>query len=276
MDQTQTSAGETAPYQAAAGFRFPPLSICISHEEQRRLHGWCDIAPDVYGDVADPALVSRLPVVLLAETIRQSRPGWGQVHIVHRINQRRPIRLGERLQMSGSIEAVEKHARGEVLKSVWRYLDTDGEIPFEVIPDALMIDPAFESERPPKKTRHQRAAHNYRVLLTKKCTPAATLGYCEGTDNPIHLDPKYAQDFGFRAPIIAGTQTMNYLLEPLYRGQTPGELALCIRFRRPVFWDDTLTIEGLEEGHQLGLLRAVNAAGNCVADCEIKRSLGTL
>ena len=264
-----TNVTEPGQYRAEAGFRYPSHEIVIPADEQRRLHRCCDIPPQVYGGIADPTLVSHLPIILLAETIRQSRRGWGQVHIVHRIRQHRPIALGEPLLMSGEIESLQDHARGEVIKSVWRYADAAGGIPFEVEPDVLMVNPAAETRRSNKKAAMVDDDGDYRVVSSKQCTPETTLEYCAGTENLIHIDAKYAQGFGFRAPIIAGTQTMNFLIEPVYRLAQPQALASTIRFMRPVFWDDTLSIEGAGDDGRFHLLRAVNGEGMCVADCAI-------
>lgn len=146
---------EYADYLLEAGFQYPERHISISAAEQHRLHGWCDMAPEVFGEVADPSLVGRLPVVMIAK---------------------------------------------------------------------------------------REAARGYEHLLTKRCTPEATVGYCQGSNNPIHSDVTVAQQFGFRAPILAGTQTMSFLLEPLYRHYAPQAFSLTIRFMRPAFWDDVLTM----------------------------------
>ena len=273
----QSMMEEYADYRLEAGFHYPERHISISSAEQQRLHGWCDMAPEVFGEVADPSLVGRLPVVMIADTIAACRVGWGQVHTIHRITQRRPIRLGETLTLQGVIDGLEPHPRGQVLKSTWRYIDSDGETPFEVKPDGLMIDPTFESKRPQIKSQTEitkrEAEQEYEHVLTKHCSPEATVGYCQGSNNPIHSDVAVAQQFGFRAPILAGTQTMSFLLEPLYRHFAPQAFSLTIGFMRPVFWDDVLAIEATKKGKQgayFGHIKAANADKKCVADCVVE------
>lgn len=268
-EQTVVQPGDGL-YRVAAGFEFPVENITITRDEQRRLHGWCDIEPEVFGEVADPAFVARRPILLNTAMIRQSRPRWGQVHTVHRVTQHRPIRLDEALVMSGRINSLEPHPKGVVIKSTWIYRDERGEIPFIVAPDVLMVDPDIKP--PPRSARSERDvdAEKYEFLTKKHCTPESTLGYCEGSENAIHLDPEYARGFGFRAPIIAGIQTVNFLMEPVYRKQPPESLVLTIRFLRPVFWDDTLVIEGrTDDSGALQAVRALNADGKCVADCQL-------
>ncbi len=253
-----------------AGFEYPRVGVTVSKQEQHRLHGWCEIPAQVFGGSADPALVSRLPIVLLAHTVIAQRPRWVPVHTLQRITQVRAVALDETLDLAGHITRFEPHARGEIMHSLWRYFDGEGACVFEVRPQALLIDPARSGT--PAGQAVASDARQWRLLGTKQCTPEATLGYCEGTRNPIHLDPEVAHSFGFRAPIIAGTQTMSYLLEPLYREHTPRSFDLSIGFLRPVFWDDELGIEGETASGSLRHVRAVNAAGKTVADCSIASS----
>ena len=55
-EQTVVQPGDGL-YRAAAGFEFPVENITITQDEQRRLHGWCDIEPEVFGPV-EPGLRS--------------------------------------------------------------------------------------------------------------------------------------------------------------------------------------------------------------------------
>ena len=79
-----------------------------------------------------------------------------------------------------------------------------------------------------------------------------------------------AQQFGFRVPILAGTQTMSFLLEPLYRNYSPQEFFLTIGFMRPVFWDDDLEIQATKKNVYFDHIKAINADKKCVADCVVQ------
>ena len=261
---------ESSAYSLEKGFQYPDKSVIITREEQRRLHRWCDLDADVFGDVADPSLIGRLPVVITSNMMITCRPDWGQVHTTHRITQHRPILLDEALRVSGENIDLVPHPRGQVLQSAWRYYDADGEMPFEVRPDGLLIDPLFESKQTVKQTRDASNYLDYTHVLTKQCTPQATVGYCEGTNNPIHSDVQIARQFGFRAPIIAGTQTMSYLLEAVYRTLSPQSISLTISFKRPVFWDDKLDIVMMDREAGAKHIAALNSSGKNVADCLVE------
>ena len=82
--------------------------------------------------------------------------------------------------------------------------------------------------------------------------------------------PATARRYGFRAPIIAGNQTVNFLLEALALDTLPHAFDIEVRFRKPVFWDDAVAIEGRRgAGGRLTAIRAVNGDGVTVADATV-------
>ncbi|MCP5199844.1 MAG: hypothetical protein H6977_07515 [Gammaproteobacteria bacterium] len=256
-------------HRAEVGYVYPAQDVTITADEQRRLHGWCDIAPEVFGDSADPTFVGRPPILLNTATIRASRPGWGPVHLLQRVHQARPIALGETLTLHGRVTALEPHPRGTLLCSRWEYRDAGGATPFVVEPEVLMLDPAAVPVRRPRPADSAESG-DWEPLARHQCTPETTLGYCAGSSNLIHLDPDYARGFGLRAPIIAGMQTVNFLVAPLYREAAPAAFDLRIAFERPVFWDDALAISGRRDGAgRLVAVRAQNAEGKTVASLEL-------
>jgi len=268
-----------------AGDAFADETLVIDAAYQRRQHGFCDIAPSVYGDRVDPTFLARRPIPMNVEMMQSRHPDCGYVHVIQRIVQVAPVRLGEALVLRGRVTAVEPVARCWMVKSEFHLTRADGALAVTVLPEILLADRArmeAPGNRPGAHKDKPRAASaedsGFEVLTTRQCTPEATLGYCEGSTNLIHLDPDYAREYGFRAPIIAGNQTINFLMEGLAADGPPDSLDSTIRFRRPVFWDDALTVTGRraagEDGHtRLRELRARNAHGKIVAECRID-SLG--
>ena len=262
---------ETVPYRTEVGYEYPVFDVVVSEAEQRRLHGHCDIAETVYGDYVDPTFVARDPILLNTQTVLANHPERAPVHIVHRIKQLRPIRLGEMLKMHGRVSGIGDHPKGWVLTTIWEYRDAAGEIVFVVSPDVLMIDPERSGNGGKGGSgRMTDGEDTFEALTRKHCTPETTLGYCEGSTNKIHLDQETAQSFGFRAPVIAGNQAVNFLMEGVCRNGLPKQLSIEARFLRPVFWDDTIDVQGkTDTGRQLTNVRAVNAVGKIVADLRV-------
>ena len=129
------------PYRTEAGYTFPTFEVTITPEQQRRLHGHCDIPESVYSDSADPTFIARDTITLNTQTILANHPERAPVCTVHRIEQHRPDRTGETLEMSGRITAIEDHPKGRTITSLSEYRDTNGEVAFVVTPDVLMTGP---------------------------------------------------------------------------------------------------------------------------------------
>jgi acyl dehydratase len=271
VGQAESAADPT--YRIEAGFEFPSETLTVTAAEQRRLHDWCDIPAARYGGSADPTFLARRPILLNTASMAAARPEVGKVHIVHHLVQHRAIALDTPMTMTGRFTEIADYPRGWIAHSVWDFRTNDGASVLTVEPQVMMIDP--ERARQPGEGGKAAAkpaedASGFEGLTHKQCTPETTCGYCEGTRNLIHIDPDHAKGFGFRAPIIAGNQTVNFLLEALALDRAPETFDVTIRFRRPVFWDDTLDIEGRRGADgTLVTIRAVNGDGKVVADCRV-------
>jgi 3-hydroxybutyryl-CoA dehydratase len=82
-----------------------------------------------------------------------------------------------------------------------------------------------------------------------KVTPQAVRAYAELTDdfNPLHLDAEFAAKTPMGRPIAHGTMSLCLIWECLQRNLGPqvfDDLALDVRFVKPVFMDDELTAGG--------------------------------
>ena len=67
--------------------------------------------------------------------------------------------------------------------------------------------------------------------------------YSSEGGNAIHYDPAVAARFGYRAPIAGGLMGVRSLMATLCLNDgPPNEIDIGIRFRRPMFWDETLDV----------------------------------
>jgi acyl dehydratase len=267
------STAATTALRVEPGFAFPTETIGVDAAEQRRLHGHCGIPPERYGDHCDIGLLARRTITLNTAAIQASRPGLAPVHVVHRLRQHAPAALGEKFRVEGRYVEIVDARRGEIARSRWEYRRDDGALVLTVEPDVMMVDPARKGEaggKRPATVPPRPDAGGWAVLTRKQCTPETTCGYCLNTTNLIHTDPATARRYGFRAPIIAGNQTVNFVLEALALEARPQSFDIEIRFRKPVFWDDAVAIEGRRGADgKLAELRAVNGEGVTVADATV-------
>ena len=85
------------------------------------------------------------------------------------------------------------------------------------------------------------------VTLTRSMV--AEFARLAGDDNPIHHDDAFAATTRFQRPIASGTQTTALLLgltaSHFSRGASMVGLEYWVRFRRPVFADETIRLEWL-------------------------------
>ena len=237
------------------------------------MHACCDIPNGRWGDRVDPGLLAHEPFRLMGRRASAQHPGWGYVGMGHRIRMLAPVRLGDPLEMTGTVTAVEPAARGTVLRAAFAFAVPDGACRLVIEPEALMLDPARAGERSESGRAPAEESAGFAPVATKVLTPDAVRGYCADNDNRAHTDPEHARSLGFRAPIAAGNQLVNFHLDALalLLGRPPEALDVEIRFRRPVFWDETLTVEARRDEDGLpSALRLCNGAGKVASTCAVR------
>ena len=237
------------------GLRYAERVLSVEAFDQARLVRLCGLDPAVFGNTVDPAAFITLAI---QEGVRNRIHANGTVNLAQRLTQHRPISLGERLTVNGQILSVQTVPRGRVVVSETWYCGEDGQRALTTGRHSLRPGPAMATTRGTGDnpevviTDLSRLTH----IATAKLTPAGVTAYT-GPENPIHFDPEAARAKGFRAPITGGGQCVRFLTAQIWRHWAPRTLSLDIRFRRPVFWDDTLQVVVDEpEGHwrAIGLL----------------------
>jgi acyl dehydratase len=73
--------------------------------------------------------------------------------------------------------------------------------------------------------------------------------YSVGDDNPVHHDPRFAATTRYGRPIASGTHTTALLLalsaSHFSQGMSMVGLEYWVRFRRPIYADETIRLEWL-------------------------------
>lgn len=236
------------PYE---GFVYRDETMMVDAEEQARALTACGIDPSLFGDKADPSF-------FIAEAIqagvRSGITSDGNVNMLQSLVQRRPVELGETLRIHGRITAVQEVARGWTVDTDVSFEGADGvhaisakRRTLKPNPDKVGAVKGGAGERPPPVVEDPlalEAAGEYTL------TPAMVTAY-RSDGNRIHFDPVAAQEAGFRAPIIGGGMGVHYLMAAIWGRGEPAEFDLDIYFRRPVFWDDAVTVrvDGARDGN---------------------------
>jgi hypothetical protein len=225
------------PYE---GFAYKEDTIVVEAQEQTRALTVCGIDSTVYGDKADPSAFISLAI---QAGVLSGISSDGGVNMEQSLAQHRPVRLGEPLHVSGRITQVDHVPRGRAVRTEVWFTGEDGVCAItakrrSLRPDPEKVGTRGAGERPPPIIT---AVTGLQALGTFVLTPEIVKGY-RATGNRIHFDPEAAKRAGFRAPIIGGGMGVHYLMAEIWRQFSPQALELDIAFRRPIFWDDRLTI----------------------------------
>ena len=230
------------------GFEFTPWRLSVDRDQQAQKLQCCGIDPAIWGDIVDPGIFATLTIKIV------NREGFsinGSVHMIQTYKVRSQIRLGEEVEMRGRITGIEPAPRGSLFKAQYELIRDDDSIAMELGRVSVRTDPNAERTGPGSGGRSpadspDAPAMGLPVIGEKQMTPEGVGNFSDEKINRIHDDPEIARQFGYRAPIAAGIMGSHIMMEPLVRegGGPPKQLEMEVRFRRPMFWDELLTIHG--------------------------------
>ncbi len=234
--------------EPVAGFKFEPETVVISREYQQEKLGACGLSPDTFGDQVDASFYIGIGI---RTGIRSGISAEGNVNMLTRLIQHRPVLLDEELTAKGEIMAVTQVPRGYAIDTEVHFYNLDGQKAISTIRRSLKPDPDK-----PKSGAGDRPAPvievpgDLRITGEHLLTPDQVCDYStEG--NSIHYEMEAANKAGFRAPIIGGGMGVHYLLAALRHEQALSRIDLDIYFRRPIFWDHRFSVGLLEDGGDL-------------------------
>lgn len=225
--------------EPVAGFELNQQESIVTREYQTEKLASQGLDASLFGHYVDPSFYIGIGIrVGTASGISAE----GNVNMLSRVIQHRPVLLGEALISKGRIVSVEDVPRGwRIATDVW-FEGGDGERAVSVPRVSLKPDPSKvgsrgAGERPPPVVQDTGAL---KIVSKHRLTPAGTKSY-SSEGNAIHYEMDAANLAGFRAPIIGGGQGVHFLMAAIWGGGL-AEVALDIYFRRPVFWDDTIAV----------------------------------
>ena len=239
-----------------AGYEFQPGFVVVTPEHQAEKLDACGLDPTVFSGCVDPAFYIGLGI---HAGINNGISAEGNINMLTRLTQHRPVSLGEELTSRGYIETVTDVPRGKAVSTdVW-FEEPDGNRVIAVPRKSLKPDPdkrgaSGAGDRPPLVIEDPATLVS---IAEYQLTPERVKAY-SSEGNSIHYEMEAAVKAGFRAPIIGGGMGVHYLLSNLWQAYHPTTLDLDIYFRRPVFWDDTFTVavkKGDEHWSAIALIR---------------------
>ncbi len=268
-------AGDTL----APGFRFPAASVVRDAEQQAEALRASDVDPELWAGIAEPTLWGNDGFRAMSAAGQQID---GYIHVEHRFSLSGTVALGEPVAFSGQTISNEEVPRGRQVVQRFEARRADGSVAVVSEHVRLLPDLARMGRREARdgeiKTNPVDSLPS-EVLSRKTLTPEAVATYSRPVGNEIHFDPAFAARYGYRAPLAQGLMTLTWMVGAVAsRLVAVGQIDLLARFRRPVFWDDALTLVGAYGADgELERLCALNSETRVVCDLRIGgREAGTV
>jgi len=250
------AAASVSPAQAAddvhkfvkVGDTYPEWTVTVTPEYQATKHRCCGVDTRVFGDMV--------------------------VHLDQTATQPRPIRLGEPLTVRGKVTAIEPVARGHVIRAVFDFFRADGSLALATTRAGMRFGPtgSQKGSTRPGKPPEEDPRLGLAEISAKQLTPEGVAEYSDG-GGPVHKDPAYCRGIGLRAPVAAGVMGMHWMLEALARDKPYQTVDIAITLRRPIFWDERITLWGRPLTGREGacdLMRVLNAEGKVAVSGEVR------
>lgn len=251
------------------GFRYRDVELCISPELQERRLRSCLIDPETYHGFVD--LTHFCNEAILAAT-KSGLSINGNVHTTDRIMCSQRVPLNQPLVMSGRVIRTEPAPRGTLITSEFTFTLPDGTL-------------ALKTERSSTRLHRDGSVDNaivrqrqvepdlslYEVAAQCSFAPDRVTDYSSEGRNAIHYDPAVAAQFGYRAPIAGGLMGVRSLMAVLCLSDgPPNKIDIGIRFRRPMFWDETLAVMQRKASNgSVSHLALVNASGKVAIEAKV-------
>ncbi|MEC7301164.1 MAG: hypothetical protein VXV97_01160 [Pseudomonadota bacterium] len=246
------------------GFEFPTRTFSVTKADQERKLNCSGIDPALYGDQLEIAMLG-LPTleVLMACGI----PIMGGVHLSQRFHQLEPFHLEEPITAAGRILEINPHPRGCILRCQFTYSRADGIVCVEA--ERSGISPIGAREPSYKIPRPDESIEGFSEIMRRTLVPDQIADYSSEAGNLIHSDPDVAKEHGFCAPIAAGLMGIHFYREALERAYRPKSFDLEVWFRRPMFWDDTLSLVAREEDGRIAAMHLLCSNGKPASNCVV-------
>jgi len=254
----------SAAPEIESGFEFPARTFTVAKADQTRKLKCSGIDPALYGDDVEIAMLG-LPTleVLMACGI----PILGGVHLSQRFRQIEPFQLEEPITAAGRILEINPHPRGCILRCQFSYTRADGTVCVEA--ERSGITPIGARDPSDGIPRPDESLEGFIEIMRRELVPEQVADYSSEAGNLIHSDPEVAKEHGFRVPIAAGLMGIHFYREALEKAYQPKAFDLEVWFRRPMFWDDTLSLVAREESGRIAAMHLLCSNGKPASNCVV-------
>jgi hypothetical protein len=251
------------PKNLEIGFEFPRQTFSISSNDQKDKLECCGVQSDLYGDWVDVAMLGLPTLKILVDS---GIPILGAVHLSQRFCQSYPLRLDEVISVYGRVIEIAPHPRGSIISCEFTYENVDGEICVEA--QRCGIIPIGPKEPSHGISRPEENLHGFTEISKTILDPHRVAAFSKEAGNLIHSDPEVAKQHGFKAPIAAGLIGIHLYREVIARHMgNPECFDMEVWFRRPMFWDDRLSLVGKKKNDNIFAMHLLGMDGKPASNC---------
>ena len=253
------------------GFRFPEATLSRDPTAQSEALTACAVDPAVWSGETEPTLWGNDGFRAMSAAGQEID---GYIHVEQRLTLSGGLPLGEAVLFSGETVSNEAVPRGRRIVQRFEVRPADRSLAvvsehIRLLPDLEKMGKRSGPVSPPDPVPGI-------VIAEKVMQPQDVVTYSKSVGNEIHFDPEFAARYGYRAPLAQGLMTMTWMAAYLADRLRAAPMAILVaQFKRPVFWDDPLTLVSEAPGDaKQAHLCALNAEGRVACDLrmEILRS----
>ncbi|MDF1793683.1 MAG: MaoC family dehydratase [Thalassobaculaceae bacterium] len=257
-------AGETL----VPGFQFPATAISRDADAQAEALRACAVDPAVWSGLTEPTLWGNDGFRAMSAA-GQGIDGY--IHVEQRLTLTGTVPLGTAVTFRGETVANEEVPRGRRIVQRFEVRRSDGGV--AVVSEHVRLLPDLEKMGAKAGGPGRPEEVPGEAVAKKTMTPGDVVTYSRPVGNEIHFDPDFAARYGYRAPLAQGLMTMTWMAAYLAGDLAAAARAVLVaRFRRPVFWDDALSLVGDRDADgRLMRLCALNADGRIA--CELRAEI---
>lgn len=256
-------AGETL----IPGFRFPETTLSRDPAAQAEALTACAVDPAVWAGQTEPTLWGNDGFRAMSAAGQEID---GYIHVEQRLTLSGGLPLGEAVLFSGETVSNEEVPRGR--RIVQRFEVRRADRSLAVVSEHIRLLP--DLEKMGRKSGPASAPEPVpgTVVAKKVMQPQDVVTYSKSVGNEIHFDPEFAARYGYRAPLAQGLMTMTWMAAHLADRLRAAPMAILVaQFKRPVFWDDALTlISATPADDRQAHLSALNAEGRVACDLRME------
>jgi hypothetical protein len=221
------------------GLALPPRETIVDAERQRRYHASAEMAEGLFAETVDPSILAN-DCILAGYPLRDGR--ITNLHMSQRMVQSAPVRLGEPLRLTGRVAELAPMGKGRRVRIDLEFTRADGSVPVRAEMTSLQVDRAAMRQKGAGSAKSFEI-EGFETVASKHPTAARVTGYSvEFPLDQVHFDPAVAAAIGLRAPVAQGLMSLTWMMESLAKNGVPRELDILAEFRRPIFWDDRITV----------------------------------